>query len=106
VGDLPAADPPTAIASTSSAVAYFLARVLNEKRLRAYRVTRHRPVPKPKPTRKRPAPRPSHAPVPCPHCRPHATPSHPGEPWPDCELCDGEGVVSPTRDAAWRAERD
>jgi hypothetical protein len=108
VGDLPSGDPPTTIASNSRSVAYFVTQVVDEKRRRAYRAAKHRavPIPKPKARVKRQPPRPSHAPVPCPLCRPHATLDHPGEPWPDCELCDGEGVVSAARAAAWRAEHD
>jgi hypothetical protein len=108
VGDLPTGEPPTTIAASSRAVAYFVSRVVDEKRRRAYRAAKHRavPIPKSKARAKRQPPRPAHAPVPCPLCRPHATLDHPGEPWPDCELCDGEGVVSAARAAAWRAEHD
>lgn len=60
------------------------------------------PVPKP-PPRSAPA-IPDHAPVPCPLCRPDATADHPGEPWPDCELCDGNGVVPSRQAAEWREE--
>jgi hypothetical protein len=51
-----------------------------------------RPVPKPRPT---PAPAiPAMAPVPCPLCN--------GEAWPDCEVCDGAGVVTQREAAQWQ----
>src|SRR5262245_51942641 len=79
------------IESASPAVRGFFRRVVAEKvRIARSGMTRP-PVPKPAP---KPAPAvPAHAPVPCPLCRPNATSEHPGEPWPDCELCNGEGVV-------------
>jgi hypothetical protein len=49
--------------------------------------------PGPEPVRKPQCRVPSNAPVPCPLCI--------GEAWPDCECCDGEGVVSPQCAAAW-----
>jgi hypothetical protein len=55
-----------------------------------------RPAPKPVP-KAAPAIPPT-APVPCPLCR--------GEAWPDCELCDGAGVVTQRLASEWLAELD
>ena len=62
---------------------------------RATRRASVRPVPKPVP-KAAPAIPPT-APVPCPLCR--------GEAWPDCELCDGAGVVTQRRASEWLDER-
>jgi hypothetical protein len=81
------------IESGSRDVRHFLARVLGGMQ----RVTRSatiRPVPKPVP---KPAPQvPATALVPCPLCH--------GEAWPDCELCDGAGVVTARQARAWHEE--
>jgi hypothetical protein len=96
------AGPP--IESTAPEVRHFLQRVVDEK----LRVARSGALVRPffKPARS-PAPAlPPHAPVPCPLCRPGADAQHPGEAWPDCELCDGEGVVTARRAAEWREDHD
>ena len=94
------------IHSSSPEVRRFVGNALAAKReIAAYCANRYRPHPGlPKPTPK-PAPAlPPHAPVPCPLCRPNATPDQPGETWPDCDLCNGEGVVTARRAAEWRDE--
>jgi hypothetical protein len=88
------------VESTSPQVRGFLGRVMAEKE-RVVRRTRAcvpllKSPPKPAP------PLPPHAPVPCPFCRPGADARNPGEAWPDCEVCDGEGVVTARQAAAWR----
>jgi hypothetical protein len=62
---------------------------------RATRRATVRPAPKPVP-KAAPAIPPT-APVPCPLCR--------GEAWPDCELCDGAGVVTQRQASEWLDER-
>ena len=90
------------IESASPAVRGFIRRVVAQKvRIARSGMTRP-PVPKPAP-RSAPAV-PAYAPVPCPLCRPNATSEHPGEPWPDCELCNGDGVVPARTAAEWREE--
>ena len=97
------AGPP--IESAAPEVRRFLRRVVAEKERIAnrYRTHRLRPVPKPK-QKQPPAALPGHAPVPCPLCRPGADADHPGEAWPDCALCNGEGVVTARQAAAFHAE--
>jgi hypothetical protein len=90
------------VESTSPQVRGFLGRVIAEKE-RIVRRTRAC-VPLLKPAPKGTPSLPPHAPVPCPFCRPRANADHPGEAWPDCELCDGEGVVTAREAAAWREE--
>lgn len=91
-----------AIESSSPAVRGFLQRVVAEKVRIARRGMTRSPIPKPA-SRSAPA-LPAHAPVPCPLCRPTANAQHPGEAWPDCELCNGEGFVTAHEAAVWRDE--
>jgi hypothetical protein len=99
IGPLPGNATASAIESVSPAVHSFLRRVAAEK-LRLAR--RARPVRPPIPKPESPAPRmPRDAPVPCPLCRPNATPDYPGEPWPGCEMCDGSGAVSAHQAQGW-----
>jgi hypothetical protein len=93
------AGPP--VESASPRVVGYLRRVVAEKERIARRYRAHRPLAKPVPKR---VPRPAGAPVPCPLCRPGADATYPGEAWPDCEVCDGEGVVSAERAAERLAE--
>jgi hypothetical protein len=71
-------------------------RLFMDNVLRAMQRATHRAIvrPVPKPARKPSAPVPANAPAPCPLCR--------GEAWPDCELCDGSGVVTQRRADEWR----
>jgi hypothetical protein len=71
-----------------------MARVLGSMQ-RATRRATVRPVPKPVP-KAAPAIPPT-APVPCPLCR--------GEAWPDCEVCDGAGVVTQRQASEWLDKR-
>jgi hypothetical protein len=96
------AEPP--VESDSRQVRWFLGQVIAKKERVARSGRAHRPLVKPTPKRVRA--RPKHAPVPCPLCRPGADADHPGEAWPDCELCDGEGVVTTRRAAEWHEEHD
>jgi hypothetical protein len=89
------------VESASPRVAGYLRRVVAEKARVARRYRPHKPLTKPEPKR---APRPTGAPVPCPLCRPGAGVDFAGEAWPDCELCDGEGVVTERRAAEWCEE--
>ena len=82
------------VESRSREVYRFMAGVLGSMQ-RATRRASVRPVPKPVP-KAAPAIPPT-APVPCPLCR--------GEAWPDCELCDGAGVVTQRRASEWLDER-
>ena len=82
------------VESRSREVYRFMAGVLGSMQ-RATRRATVRPAPKPVP---KPAPAiPSTAPVPCPLCR--------GEAWPDCEVCDGTGVVTQRLASEWLDER-
>jgi hypothetical protein len=63
---------------------------------RATRRATVRPAPKPVP-KAAPAIPPT-APVPCPLCR--------GEAWPDCELCDGAGIVTQRLASEWLEDHD
>lgn len=83
------------IGSESREVAQYMRRVLGGMQRAKLRAARRAIVrqPVPKPTPKPPAPVPATAPVACPLCR--------GEAWPDCELCDGDGVISARQAAAW-----
>jgi hypothetical protein len=82
------------VESRSREVYRFMAGVLGSMQ-RATRRATVRPAPKPAPT---PAPAiPPTAPVPCPLCR--------GEAWPDCEVCDGTGVVTQRLASEWLDER-
>jgi hypothetical protein len=90
-GSRGAGDP---VESRSREVYRFMAGVLGSMQ-RATRRASVRPVPKPVP-KAAPAIPPT-APVPCPLCR--------GEAWPDCELCDGAGVVTQRRASEWLDER-
>jgi hypothetical protein len=79
------------VESVSPHVRRFMNSVLGEMQ-RATNQATVRPVPKPRPT---PAPAiPAMAPVPCPLCN--------GEAWPDCEVCDGAGVVTQREAAQWQ----
>jgi hypothetical protein len=83
------------VESRSREVYRFMAGVLGSMQ-RATRRATVRPAPKPVP---KAAPAiPSTAPVPCPLCR--------GEAWPDCELCDGAGVVTQRLASEWLEDRD
>ena len=90
-GSRGAGDP---VESGSRDVYRFMARVLGSMQ-RATRRATVRPVPKPVP-KAAPAIPPT-APVPCPLCR--------GEAWPECELCDGAGVVTQRLASEWLDER-
>ena len=83
------------VESRSREVYRFMAGVLGSMQ-RATRRATVRPVPKPAP-KAAPAIPPT-APVPCPLCR--------GEAWPDCELCDGAGVVTQRLASEWLEEHD
>jgi hypothetical protein len=83
------------VESRSREVYRFMAGVLGSMQ-RATRRASVRPAPKPVP-KAAPAIPPT-APVPCPLCR--------GEAWPDCELCDGAGVVTQRLASEWLAELD
>ena len=78
------------VESRSRDVYRFMAGVLGSMQ-RATRRATVRPAPKPAP-KAAPAIPPT-APVPCPLCR--------GEAWPDCELCDGAGVVTQRLASEW-----
>jgi hypothetical protein len=78
------------VESRSRDVYRFMAGVLGSMQ-RATRRATVRPAPKPVP-KAEPAIPPT-APVPCPLCR--------GEAWPDCELCDGAGVVTQRLATEW-----
>ena len=83
------------VESRSREVYRFMAGVLGSMQ-RATRRATVRPAPKPA---AKPAPAiPPTAPVPCPLCR--------GEAWPDCEVCDGAGVVTQRLAGEWLEERD
>jgi hypothetical protein len=88
----PGAEEP--VESRSRDVYRFMAGVLGSMQ-RATRRATVRPAPKPVP-KAAPAIPPT-APVPCPLCR--------GEAWPDCELCDGSGIVTQRLASEWRDER-
>jgi hypothetical protein len=82
------------VESRSREVYRFMAGVVGSMQRAARRAT-VRPAPKPAP---KPTPAiPPTAPVPCPLCR--------GEAWPDCELCDGAGVVTQRLASEWMEER-
>jgi hypothetical protein len=84
-------EPGDPVESASRDVRWFMTGVLSAMQ-RATRRATVRPAPKP---RTRPARSlPGTTQVPCPLCA--------GEAWPDCEICDGAGVVTPQRAAAWR----
>jgi hypothetical protein len=83
------------VESRSREVYRFMAGVLGSMQ-RATRRATVRPAPKPVP-KAAPAIPPT-APVPCPLCR--------GEAWPDCELCDGAGVVTQRLANEWLDERE
>ena len=83
------------VESRSREVYRFMAGVLGSMQ-RATRRATVRPAPKPAP-KAAPAIPPT-APVPCPLCR--------GEAWPDCELCDGAGVVTQRLASEWLDERE
>lgn len=89
-GERPDGEP---VASASRDVRRFMQRVVAAMHRTANRAT-VRPVPKPQPAPDKPLP--PTAPTPCPLCL--------GEGWFDCEVCDGAGVVTARRAAAWRAE--
>ena len=83
------------VESRSREVYRFMAGVVGSMQ-RATRRATVRPAPKPA---AKPAPAiPPTTPVPCPLCR--------GEAWPDCELCDGAGVVTQRLASEWLEERD
>ena len=82
------------VESRSRDVYRFMARVVGSMQ-RATRRETVRPAPKPVP--KAPPAIPPTAPVPCPLCR--------GEAWPDCELCDGTGIVTQRQASEWLDER-
>ena len=82
------------VESRSRDVYRFMAGVLGSMQRTTRRAT-VRPAPKPLP---KAAPTiPPTAPVPCPLCR--------GEAWPDCELCDGAGIVTQRQAREWLDER-
>jgi transposase InsO family protein len=83
------------VESRSREVYRFMAGVLGSMQ-RATRRATVRPAPKPVP-KAAPAIPPT-APVPCPLCR--------GEAWPDCELCDGAGIVMQRLASEWLDERE
>jgi hypothetical protein len=83
------------VESRSREVYRFMAGVLGSMQ-RATRRATVRPVPKPVP-KAAPAIPPT-APVPCPLCR--------GEAWPDCELCDGAGIVTQRLASEWLEDRE
>jgi hypothetical protein len=83
------------VESGSREVYRFMARVLGSMQKATRRAT-VRPAPKPVP-KAAPAIPPT-APVPCPLCH--------GEAWPDCELCDGAGVVTQRLASEWLDDRD
>ena len=89
----PGAEEP--VESRSRDVHRFMARVLGSMQ-RATRRATVRPAPKPAP-KAAPAIPPT-APVPCPLCR--------GEAWPDCELCDGAGIVTQRLASEWLDDRE
>ena len=79
------------IESGSREVRRFMNGVLGAMQRLTHRAT-VRPAPKP---RSKPAPAlPATAPVPCPLCH--------GEAWPDCEVCDGAGIVTARQAEAWQ----
>ena len=83
------------VESRSREVYRFMAGVLGSMQ----RATRRATVrPAPKPAAKPPPAIPPTAPVPCPLCH--------GEAWPDCELCDGAGVVTQRLASEWLDERE
>jgi hypothetical protein len=83
------------VESRSREVYRFMAGVLGSMQ----RATRRATVrPAPKPVAKAAPAIPSSAPVPCPLCR--------GEAWPDCELCDGAGIVTQRLASEWLEDRD
>jgi hypothetical protein len=79
------------VESVSPHVRRFMNSVLGEMQ-RATNQATVRPVPKPQPQPV--AAIPPTAPVPCPLCQ--------GEAWPDCEVCDGAGVVTQREAAQWQ----
>jgi hypothetical protein len=79
------------VESSSRHVRWFMRGVLSAMQHATRRATVR---PAPKPTGKPEAPLPPSALVPCPLCG--------GEAWTDCEVCDGAGVVTQQRAAAWR----
>ena len=86
------------IESGSREVRRFMNGVLVAMQRVTHRAT-VRPAPKPLP---KPAPDiPATAPVPCPLCRGEGD-AVGGESWPDCEVCDGAGIVTARQAAAWR----
>ena len=79
------------IESGSREVRRFMNGVLGAMQRATHRAT-VRPAPKPRPA---PAPLiPATAPVPCPLCH--------GEAWPDCEVCDGAGIITARQAETWR----
>jgi hypothetical protein len=88
------------IESDSPVVLRYLSQVVAEKE-RVTRPPRPPRPPVPKPTRKMRPALPAHAPVPCPLCRPDVGGARAAEPWPDCEVCDGAGVVSVRQAEEW-----
>ena len=89
----PAAGEP--VESRSREVYRFMAGVLGSMQ----RATRRATVrPAPKPVAKAAPAIPPTAPVPCPLRR--------GEAWPDCELCDGAGIVTQRVASEWLVDRD
>ncbi len=83
------------VESRSREVYRFMAGVVVSMQ-RAARRASVRPAPKPVP-KAAPAIPPT-APVPCPLCH--------GEAWPDCELCDGAGIVTQRQASEWLDERE
>lgn len=82
------------VESASRPVRWFMREVLGAMQ-RATRRATVRPVPKPGASQDSSLP--ATATVPCPLCA--------GEAWHDCEVCDGDGVVTQRRAAAWRASQ-
>lgn len=79
------------IESESPVVRRFMHTVLGEMRRATHRAT-VRPAPKPRPRQSPTIP--ATAPVSCPLCQ--------GEAWPDCEVCDGAGVVTQRQAREWQ----
>lgn len=82
------------VESGSREVRRFVGGVLMAMERATRRAAPVAPLFKPQPVRE--APRPATAPVPCPLCVGEG-----GEVWFDCELCDGEGVVTARRAGEW-----
>lgn len=87
------------VESTSPHVVRFMNYVIGAMEQVARSAT-HRATVQPifKPMPPPPPPRPATAPVPCPLCN--------GEAWFDCELCDGDGVITARQAALWQHDHE